>query len=295
MSRWMVLIQEFAPHIRHILGRANALADSLSRNCDIESVSKERAEDEVLADAIALTMVRDEKSKLWINAPWQDESLAAEQSKDKFFGPIINRMKGMKVSDDQQIHDDLSTYFMVGDIFYKFVCSVRLQIPVRQTICCVSDAFLKQSCQTIHRNLAHAAAERSILEAEKLIFNVNLKSTMKEVISSSNECLKVKGRLKQSPLFSVPVTQEPFETISMDFMGPLPKGRLLNVYVLIIVDQLTRYLIAIPTRDRSADTVINVLQDNSFNLYNVPKLILSDNAREFTGDAMSQMARHFGI
>ena len=292
MSRWMVLIQEFAPHIRHILGRTNILADSLSRNCDIESVFKERAGDEVLADAIVLTMVRDEKSKLWVNAPWQDPNgsmlrLAAEKSKDKFFSPIINQLRGKKVSDDQQIHDDLSTYFMVGDILYKFVCSVRLQIPVRHTVCCVPDPFLKESCQTIHRNLAHAAAERSILEAEKLIFNVNLKSIMEEVISSCNECLKVKGRLKQSPLFSVPVAQEPFETISMDFMGPLPKGRLLNIYVLIIVDQLTRYLVAVPTRDRSADTVINVLQDRVFSVYNVPKLILSDNAKEFTSDTMS--------
>ena len=118
---------------------------------------------------------------------------------------------------------------------------------------------------------------------------------MKEVISTCNDCLRVKGRLKQSPLFSVPVAQEPFETISMDFMGPLPMGRLLNVYVLIIVDQLTRYLIAVPTRDRSADTVINVLQDRVLSVYNVPKLILSDSAKEFTGDAMSQMAKYYGI
>ena len=130
---------------------------------------------------------------------------------------------------------------------------------------------------------------------KKLIFNVNLESTMKEVISTCNECLRVKGRLKQSPLFSVPVAQEPFETISMYFMGPLPRGRLLNVYMLVIVDQLTRYLIAVPTRDRSANTVINVLQDRVFSVYNVPKLILSDNAREFTGEAMSQIAKHYGI
>ena len=42
MSRWMVLIQEFSPHIRHIPGRANTSADSLSRNCEVESVSKEK-------------------------------------------------------------------------------------------------------------------------------------------------------------------------------------------------------------------------------------------------------------
>ena len=295
MARWLVLVQEFAPHIRHIPGKTNILADSLSRYCDVDAVSKERAEDEVLADAIALTMVRDEKSKLWINAPWQDESLATEQSKDKYFAPIIDRLNGRKCGDTLKEHDDLSTYFMVGNILYKFACHFRLEVPVRYAVCCVPDVFLKQSCQAIHKNLAHAAVERSILEAKKLVFNVNLESTMKQVISSCNECLRVKGRLKQSPLFSVPVAQEPFETISMDFMGPLPRGRLLNVYVLIIVDQLTRYLIAVPTRDRSADTVINVLQDRVFSVYNVPKLIISDNAKEFTSDAMSQMAKHYGI
>ena len=112
-------------------------------------------------------MVRDEKSKLWHNAPWQDESLAAEQSKDKFFAPIINRMNGKEDSDTLKVHDDLSTYFMVGDILYKFTCQLRLEVPLRHAVCCVPDVFLKQSCQTIHKNLAHAAAERSILEAEK--------------------------------------------------------------------------------------------------------------------------------
>ena len=215
--------------------------------------------------------------------------------KDKFIAPIIKQLKEMKINTNQETPDDLSTHFMVGDILYKLVCNYRLEVPVRHTVCCVPETFLVQSCRAIHKNLAHAAAERSILEAEKLIFNVDLKSTMKKVISTCDECLKVNGKLKQSPLFSVPVAQEPFETISMDFMGPLSRGRLLNTYVLIIVDQLTRYLVAVPTKDRSADTVVNVLQDPVFNVYNVPKLILSDNAREFVGDAMPQMAEHYGI
>ena len=145
-----------------------------------------------------------------------------EQSKDKFFSPIVRQLKEMKVKVDQEIHDDVSTYFMVGDILYKFVCNKRLEVPVRHAVCCVPDVFLAKSCRIIHKSLAHAAAERSILEAEKLIFNVNLKSTMKEVISSCEDCLKVKGRLKQSPLFSVPVAQEPFETISMTLWDHCP-------------------------------------------------------------------------
>ena len=50
----------------------------------------------------------------------------------------------MTVSDDQETHGDLSNYLMVGDILYKFICSFRLEVPVRHTVCCVHDTFLKQ-------------------------------------------------------------------------------------------------------------------------------------------------------
>ena len=57
-----------------------------------------------------LTMVRDEKSRVWINAPWQDESLDTEQSKDEFFSPIIKQLKEMKAWVDRGTPDDLSAY-----------------------------------------------------------------------------------------------------------------------------------------------------------------------------------------
>ena len=78
----------------------------------------------------------------------------------------------------------------------------------------------------------------------------------------------------------------------MDFIDPLPKRQLFNTYVLVIVDQLTRYLISVPTRDRTAETVIKVLQEKLFTTFNVPRVILSNNAKEFVGDVMAQMATH---
>ena len=54
-------------------------------------------------------------------------------------------------------------------------------------------------------------------------------------------------------------------------------------------------MIAVPTRDRAAETVVKVLQEKLFTTFNIPRVILSDNAREFVGDVMAQMASHYKI
>ena len=293
MSRWLILVQEYTPLIRHIPGKSNLLADSLSRNCDVQDMSQVQPEDEVLIEAIALVAVRDERDKMWVNVPWQDESLAVEQEKDPTFGSIVTQLKQLKLA--QPAPNNLSSFFLQGDVLYKFVCSRRLEKLVRFSATCVPEVFLEAACRAIHKFTNHAAMDRAMVEAERLIYHPELSQYMKKVIKACENCLRVKGRVKQSPLLHVPVAYTPFEVVAMDFIGPLPKGQLSSTYVLVIVDQLTRYLIAVPTRDRTAETVVKVLQEKLFTTFNVPRVILSDNAREFVGDVMTQMASHYKI
>ena len=166
---------------------------------------------------------------------------------------------------------------------------------MRFSVTCVPEVFLEAACRAIHKFTNHAAMDRAMVEAESLIYHPELSQYMKRVIKACEICLRVKGRVKQSPLLQVPVAHTPFEVVAMDFIGPLPRGQLSSTYVLVIVDQLTRYLIAVPTRDRMAETVVKVLQEKLFTTFNIPRVILSDNAREFVGDVMAQMASHYKI
>ena len=52
MARWFLLIQEFHPHVRHIPGKTNILADLLSRaGCPADSVKRQIPEDEILVES----------------------------------------------------------------------------------------------------------------------------------------------------------------------------------------------------------------------------------------------------
>ena len=53
MARWFLLIQEFHPHVRHIPGKTNILADLLSRaRCPADAEKSEIPEDEILVESL---------------------------------------------------------------------------------------------------------------------------------------------------------------------------------------------------------------------------------------------------
>ena len=61
------------------------------------------------------------------------------------------------------------------------------------------------------------------------------------------ECQRIaKGGQLRVLLITLPVMKEPFERIAMDIVGPLPRSRRGNQYILVVCDYATRYLEAIP-------------------------------------------------
>ena len=53
----------------------------------------------------------------------------------------------------------------------------------------------------------------------------------------------------QGFLHSLPIPDKPWQSVGMDFMGPLPKS-LGNDYLLVIIDQLTSQVHLVPTTTR---------------------------------------------
>ena len=73
-------------------------------------------------------------------------------------------------------------------------------------------------------------------------------------------------RVQQAPLIPLPIISEPFSRIAMDIVGPLPRSRAGNRYVLVLCDYATRYPEAVPLPSTDAEHValmLSMLQMNS--------------------------------
>ena len=70
--------------------------------------------------------------------------------------------------------------------------------------------------------------------------------------------------------------EAPWLDISADFYGPLPTGE----YLLVIIDEYSRYPVVEIIRSTSANTVIPVF-DKVFSMFGIPRVVKTDNGPPF--------------
>ena len=83
---------------------------------------------------------------------------------------------------------------------------------------------------------------------------------------------------------------EPFKRIAMDIVGPLPRSRAGNHYVLVICDYATRYPEAVPLCSIDAEHVAEELV-KLFSRVGIPREILTDQGTNFTSQLLAEVYR----
>ena len=73
----------------------------------------------------------------------------------------------------------------------------------------------------------------------------------------------------------------PIEKCHLDILGPLPKTASGNSYVLLMVDQFTKWVEAAPMPDQSAETVSRTAIDYLFSGFGCPREIVTDQGANF--------------
>ena len=105
------------------------------------------------------------------------------------------------------------------------------------------------------------------------------------------ECQKAsQKRVHRAPLIPLPVMEAPFQRMAMDIVGPLPRSRSGNKYILVICDYATRYPEAIPLRAIDAETIAEELV-KFFSRVGIPEEILTDQGSNFTSKLLAEVYR----
>ena len=100
--------------------------------------------------------------------------------------------------------------------------------------------------------------------------------------------------IPQTPLHPIPAFEEPFSRILIDCVGPLPKTKSGNEYLLTLMCASTRYPEANPLRKINARSVIKALV-KFCTTFGLPKVIQSDRGTNFTSNVFNQISRELDI
>ena len=95
-------------------------------------------------------------------------------------------------------------------------------------------------------------------------------------------------RPKQVPMKPLPIVDVPFQRIAMDIVGPLPRSRQGNRYILVVCDYATRYPEAIPLKSIDAGRIAEELV-TLFARVGIPEEVLTDQGTNFTSQLLSEL------
>ncbi|XP_072169909.1 uncharacterized protein [Diadema setosum] len=108
------------------------------------------------------------------------------------------------------------------------------------------------------------------------------------------KCASQTRGISRAKLVSVPVIGSPFRKIALDIVGPLPRSKKGNRYILVVCDYATRYPEAVPLpsieAERVADELIRI-----FSRVGIPHELLSDQGSNFMSLLMKQLCSSLGI
>lgn len=110
------------------------------------------------------------------------------------------------------------------------------------------------------------------------------------------ECVfnKIPRGKPQGELHPIPPGKRPFEVIHLDHIGPFVRSTAGNNYILVLVDNLTKYVKLYAVRSCNTESVLKCLT-TFVQVYGIPKKIISDRGTAFTSQQFEKYCGMKGI
>ena len=159
------------------------------------------------------------------------------------------------------------------------------------------DSLVESVVRTLHEapHHAHLGARRTYAKLAELF---ELRGGMQKVTQVLQRCLACKQRKPplqlHGKLASVPPSG-PFDTVSTDFCGPYVTSHAGNRYILVFIDNFTKYVELVPTPDQVAKTVCQAFYREVICRHGCPARLLSDQGPQFKSELVEQLCGLFGI
>lgn len=152
------------------------------------------------------------------------------------------------------------------------------------------ETLRKRSLEIAHMGHPSAAKLKSILRQR--VWWPGMPSDAQKWVDSCSTCAVTGMPERPTPMQRIFAPKAVWETIAVDFNGPY--ARFGGIYILVIVDYRSRYLVARPIKSTSFERTEKAF-DDVFEREGLPKYIKSDNGPPFNGEEYKRYCVERGI
>ena len=154
---------------------------------------------------------------------------------------------------------------------------------------------LQTQVMTLNHDLpsaGHAGMDRTIARIKSKYYWCRMTKDIKGYIASCSVCNQNKKATKHP---RCPMTEchagMPMEKVHLDFLGPLPKTSHGNEYILVMVDQFTKWVECVPLPSQTAEATAQAAVSGLFSRFGYPLQIVTDQGRNFESKLFSNLCK----
>ena len=274
LIRWVLLLQEFDVEIKDKKGTENLVADHLSR----------------------LEGTRDDVS---VNDEFPDKKLFAIEEKRAvpWFTDYVNYLVAKVIplefnyQKKKRFFAHLKHYYWEEPILYRHCADqvIRRCVPEDEM------RSILDHCHTLPCG-GHFGGQRTAAKVlQSGFYWPSLFKDAHQFVSTCDKCQRMGNisRKDEPPMHPI-LEVELFDLWGIDFMGPFPASYN-NLYILLAVDYVSKWVEAIPTRTNDAKVVAQFLRGNIFSRFGTPRALITDNGTHFCNKVIDKVLQKYGV
>jgi hypothetical protein len=268
--RWLVLIKDYELEIHYQPGKANVVADALSRKSQVNMMVAHPMPFEMAKefDRLSLGFLNNTQGVIVELEPtleWEIKEVQKNDEKINEIWQLILEGRGKYFGEDAE-----------GVVWFKD----RLCVPNVQSIW---ELILKEAHETAYS--IHPGSDNMYQDLKKKFWWYGMKRGIAEHVAICDSCQRIKAEHQRPAglLQPLQIPQWKRDEIGMDYIFGLPRTRAGYNSIWVVVDRLTKSAHFIPVITSYSSAVLAKLyMSRIVCLHGVPKKIVSDRGTQFT-------------
>jgi transposase InsO family protein len=144
--------------------------------------------------------------------------------------------------------------------------------------------------------VSHPGAHRMFRTMRRSFYWPHMAEDVYETVRQCEACARNRiSERRHTNFLKLFPAKGPLESVAMDILGPLPRTKDGNRFLLVIADRYTKVTRTVPLRNVTALSVARAFVDQWVYVYGPPVSLLTDNGSQFTAKFFQTACAELGI